>query len=263
MVGAVNVSLSFGGYYKEVTLKTINFVKNMTVEILSMKSWHLPRAIKLANSTIPTGVCPDTEKPAPSFIAATLKHFPLLGRMVDFAAPLLAKVNARRCLEYYVAVDSSNSNVVGTSGIYAITGSYIKQYGVINNQTTQEVRIDDPKHFHLSWLGVDETRRREGIGKKLVAACVGRALEIADKNNETANLLIVISTPEAEKFYENLGLKRIAILGESEHIFGQDLRELAMKLDAKAPEGTGIPKDLEDAHSRHRPYLPQHFPPIP
>lgn len=247
MVGAVNVSLSFGGYYKEVTLKTIDFVKNMTVEILPMKSWHLPSAIKLANSTIPLGVCPDTEKPAPSFIAATLKHFPLLARVVDFAAPLLAEVNAGRCLEYYVAVDSSNSNVVGTSGIYAITGSYLNQYGGIKDQTTQEVKIDDTKHFHLSWLGVAEESRHEGIGKMLVSACVGKALSIAEKNNETDNWLIVISSPEARGFYEKLGLKQIAILAETEHVFGQDLRELAMKLDTKAPEGNGIPKNLEHA----------------
>ncbi len=207
----------------------------MTIDVLPMNVWHLPSAIRLANSTIPFGVCQDSEKPATSFIAATLKHFPILGRMVDLAAPLLVEVTASRCLEYYVAVDSCHSNVVGTSGIYATTSSYFNQYGGIRNQTVQEVKIDDSKHFHLSWLGVDKERRREGIGKVLISACVGRAIEIAEKYGEIHNWLIVISSPEAQNFYERLGLKKMAILGEYEHVFGQDLRTLAKNLDVKIP----------------------------
>jgi GNAT superfamily N-acetyltransferase len=148
----------------------------MNIRIISLNKEKLNESINLLNEIFPDQ--DDDENVAVCFNASL---------DLEKYDTILKKWKIPK-LEYFIAIDTNNNTVVGSSGIYEMD--------------------DDKKSAWVGWTAVKSDYRKKGIGKKLVLYSINKAKERNYKKMKLHTVDIDYQK-NAHKLYESLGFKLI------------------------------------------------------
>lgn len=110
-------------------------------------------------------------------------------------------------LEYFLAIDLDNNQIVGSTGIYEMD--------------------NDPESAWIGWTGVTSAYRRKGIGRMLVSHSINEAKKRGYKKMKLHTVDIDYQK-NAHKLYESVGFKLVK--REKEREIGHDRLYYEMKI---------------------------------
>lgn len=151
--------------------------------------------------------------------------FPELGRGTPFHTELESKL-ARYLVAVRPSASGDSDEVVGYAGLWFV--------------------LDEA---HITALAVRPDVRRQGIGRLLLLAAFGAALE---RESTLLTLEVRASNRAAQHLYQTLGLRKVGV----RRGYYSDNREDAWLMTVEGLDSAGLRRRLEDLRAQHAPCLP-------